>query len=173
MGRSLTLLVAALLPLVTTPVHAQAPSVVVNGVQLDAGVVRTLEQHYGTRIQNGRYWYDNVSGLWGFEGGPTAGRMYPGLRLGGPLRPDASRSNTGVFVNGRDIHPQERAFLQQCFGYVNRAHYWLNAQGIGGYDRGPAQFDLTRCFASEQGGGRRESLLGGYFLTGVSVIGGR
>jgi hypothetical protein len=173
MSTSLALLVATLLLLATLPAHAQGPNVVVNGILLDVGTVRALEQHYATRVVNGRYWYDNVSGLWGFEGGPTAGRMYPGLRLGGPLRPDASRSNTGVFVNGRDIHPQELSFLKQCFGYVNRARYWLNAQGVGGYERGPAQFDVTRCFASGQGGGRRESLLGGYFLTGVSVIGGR
>jgi hypothetical protein len=184
MSKSVTPLVAALLLLVPATAHVlvpptahaqgHAPSVVVNGVALDAGTVRALEQRYATRVLDGRYWYDTVSGLWGFEGGPTAGRMHPGLRLGGRLRADASSSNTGVFVNGRDIHVQELSFLQQCFGDVRRGRYWLNSEGISGYERGPAQFDLTKCFATAQGGGRgRESRLSGYFLTGVSVIGGR
>lgn len=137
---------------------------------LAAGTIRALEQHYGARVLSGRYWYDDISGLWGLEGGPAAGRMDPGLRLGGRLRASASRSDTGVFINGREIHWQELRFLQQCFGQVIPGRYWLNAQGIGGFDGGPARFDLTRCFAAGQG---RGSLLSGYFLTGVSVIGGQ
>jgi hypothetical protein len=145
-------------------------SVVVNGVRLEVDTLRAVERRHGVQVRSGRYWYDRTSGLWGMEGGPAQGRMDAGLRLGGPLQANASQSRTGVFVNGREIHYQELQFLQGCFGWVNPARYWLNAAGIGGYEGGPAQFNVTRCFATGRQG---ESLLSGYFLTGVSVIGGR
>ena len=58
----------------------------VNGQALPAATVRTLEQAYRVPIAPGRYWYDAVSGAWGREGGPIAGQMMPGLRLGGRWR---------------------------------------------------------------------------------------
>src|SRR5580765_2111402 len=96
---------AATLVLAIGIVHAaDAPSgVVVNGQALPAATVRTLEQAYRVPIAPGRYWYDAVSGAWGLEGGPIAGQMMPGLRLGGPLAADASRGNSRVFINGREL----------------------------------------------------------------------
>ena len=83
---------------------ADAPSgASVNGQALPAATVRTLEQAYRVPIAPGRYWYDAMSGAWGREGGPIAGQMMPGLRLGGPLAADASRGNSQVFINGREL----------------------------------------------------------------------
>jgi hypothetical protein len=121
-------------------------AVVVNGEALSPQVVRSLEMQYRTALQPGRFWYDSVSGLWGREGGPSQGQIHAGLNLGGPLAADASvqsrRDKTFVYVNGREIHPQELTYLQGLFGTVTPARYWLNAQGIGGFEGGPPQFDL-------------------------------
>ncbi len=144
-------LIAALLVVGASAVHAQ-PRVVVNGVALDAQTLGQLQAVYGP-VAPGRYWYDPVSGLWGREHGPTAGQIMPGLRLGGPLRANASGGGTGVFINGREIHPAELAQLQQLFGRVNPGRYWLNAQGIGGYEGGPAQFNLPAAAAQRRGAG--------------------
>ena len=118
-------------------------TVFVNQARLNEKEIQTLEALYNVRLQSGYFWYDVISGLWGIEGGPTMGQIFPGLKLGGPLRADASKSNTGVFINGREIHELELLYLQQVFGMVYPGRYWLNAQGIGGYEGGPPQFNLN------------------------------
>jgi hypothetical protein len=141
----LALLTATCLCLFSADASAQS-AVVVNGEALSPQAVRALEMQYRTPLQPGRFWYDRASGLWGPEGGPSQGQIHPDLDLGGPLAADASvrsvRDKTFVFVNGRELHPQELTYLQKLFGAVTRARYWLNAQGIGGYEGGPPQFDL-------------------------------
>lgn len=118
-------------------------TVFVNQVRLNEKEIQTLEALYNVRLQSGYFWYDAISGLWGIEGGPTMGQIFPGLKLGGPLRADASKSKTGVFINGREIHQLELLYLQKVFGMVYPGRYWLNAQGIGGYEGGPPQFNLN------------------------------
>jgi hypothetical protein len=126
---------------------ADPPSgVVVNGQMLPVGSVRALEQAYRVAIVPGRYWYDAMSGAWGQEGGPIAGQMMPGLRLGGPLQSAASAGNTQVFINGRELTMVEVQGLQQaCRTPVYRGRYWVNAQGIGGIEGGPPIFNLAAC----------------------------
>ena len=118
-------------------------AVYVNQVLLDEKDVKTLETIYNVRLMSGYFWYDAISGLWGIEGGPAMGQILPGLKLGGPLKADASKSKTSVFINGREIHELELLYLQRAFGFVNPGRYWLNAQGIGGYEGGPPQFNLN------------------------------
>lgn len=126
-------------------------SVLVNGAALDPETQQALEARYGTRLQAGRYWYDAYSGLWGVEGGPSLGQIVPGLRLV-PLAANASVrawwQRTLVYVNGREIHPRELAYLQALYGPVNLGRYWLDARGIAGYEGGPAQFDLRAAAMS-------------------------
>jgi len=131
--------------------HAAAPSpVFVNGVALQSQQINFLQQQYAVRVLPGRYWYDPVSGAWGFEGGPALGQIYPGLALGGPLRADASRGNTGVFINGRELHLNDVMALRRCT-QVYRGRYWVNAQGIGGVEGGPPMFNLAAlCNAQRQ-----------------------
>jgi hypothetical protein len=85
------------------------------------------------------------------EGGPTQGQILPGLELGGELRADASGGGTGIFFNGRELHPLEQAYLVQLFGYTVPGRYWLTWQGIGGPEGGPALFNIAAA-ASQAGG---------------------
>ena len=131
---------------------AFAADVVVNGVALGSKTKQALEQGYGVPIKPGRYWYDNVSGVWGLEGGPTAGQILPGLKLGGPLKRDASKGHTGVIVNGRELHEKDVAALQRCLQVVP-GRYWVLANGLGGPEGGPPQFNLAALCGAKAGSG--------------------
>jgi hypothetical protein len=164
------------LTLASSPVFAA--DVVINGVTLDEPTKKQLERGYGVPIKAGKYWYDNVSGVWGLEGGPAAGQIHPGLGLGGPLQRDASKGKSGVIVNGRELHERDVAALQRCLAVVP-GRYWLLADGIGGPEGGPAQFNLARlCGGGSSGGSsmRCEDYGGGQFncsnqRTGIGMIG--
>jgi hypothetical protein len=133
-------------PMCAVAQHAPSDAqrtVVVNDVRIHPQMVRTLEQGYRVRILAGRYWYDRVSGAWGFEGGPTAGFILPELDLGGPLRADASRGATDVFVNGRQLPMADVRALQPIVGPVQPGRYWLDAYGNVGYEGGPPILNLA------------------------------
>ncbi len=140
-------------PAQATTTADHSPSVVVNDVRLTDEQLRQLEQRFKLRIAGGTYWYDQVSGAWGMQGGPTVGFTQPHLELGGKLRPDASSGNTGVFINGRELHQQDVLALRQLTPYVIPGRYWVDPRGIGGYEGGPPVFDL-RSLARAVGGGR-------------------
>ncbi|MFO1198348.1 MAG: hypothetical protein U1E86_15385 [Burkholderiaceae bacterium] len=142
-------LAAAALPFLAAAAPAE---VTVNGTVLDARTLQALEKGYQSRVPPGRYWYDAVSGAWGLEGGPAAGQILPGLPLGGPLRADASRGRTGVFVNGRELHSLDVAALRRCVQVVP-GRYWVQANGVGGYENAPPSFDLA-ALCGARGGGR-------------------
>jgi hypothetical protein len=136
------------------PAVAQQSGIFVNGAQLALDTVRQLQQLYPVPIAPGRYWYDPFSGVYGIEGGPVAGQMLPGLNLGGPLRPDASRGTSGVFINGRQLTFGEQAYIAQlCQTPVVPGRYWVAANGIGGYEGGSAIFNLGLCGNRGGGGG--------------------
>jgi hypothetical protein len=193
MRASCRLLAIALLALnvaLAPMARAQSLGIAVNGVALDAPTILALENAYQTRLAPGRYWYDRNSGLWGYELGPVQGQIAPGLRLGGTLSPRASVGDragiTGVFVNGRELHPRELDSLRRLYGQVQGGRYWLDARGIGGYEGGPPQFDLReRAIAQRQRSGYSRRGAGGntgsdgecsYFndpSSGASVLTGR
>jgi Short C-terminal domain len=128
-------------------------TVFINSVRLSDEQLRQLEQRFQLRIADGAYWYDQVSGAWGMQGGPTIGFTQPHLELGGTLRRDASNGNTGVIINGRELHQQDVLALRQLTPYVIPGRYWVDARGIGGYEGGPPIFDL-QALARAAGGGR-------------------
>jgi hypothetical protein len=156
---------------------AFAAEVVINGIPLDETSREALERGYGVPIQPGRYWYDAVSGVWGLEGGPGAGQIHPGLPLGGPLQRGASRGKSGVIVNGRELHALDVAALKRCLAVIP-GRYWVLANGIGGAEGGPAQFNLAVLCASKSSGGsstKCEDYGGGQFncsnqITGIGMI---
>jgi hypothetical protein len=110
-------------------------SVVVNGERVSDEELAQLEQK-GVRVSDGRYWYDRACGAWGLEGGPTVGFILPGLSVRGPLRADASNGNTGVFINGRQLHLQDVAGLRSLAGTVLPGRWWVDAQGNFGMEGG-------------------------------------
>jgi hypothetical protein len=131
--------------------------VVVNSVVIEPAALEQLELQYQVRIPAGRYWYDPVCGAWGIEGGPASGITVPGATLGGPLRADASGGSdrgtlTGVFINGREIHPMDLQALCQLIP-VGPGRYWVDAWGNAGYEGMPAVVNLWQL-ARSQGGGK-------------------
>lgn len=163
---SLGLVAAAILAAAGTA-QAQQRQVLVNRVRISDQDLRAFEQRWNTRIQNGNYWYDRFSGAWGLEGGPTAGWISPGLNLGGALRADASGGNTGVFINGRELHQLDVQALMQIV-QVQRGHWWVDGQGNFGPEGGPVWGNLV-VLAQQRGGGRSWSA---YSSDGHSFIGG-
>jgi hypothetical protein len=158
--------------------YCAGDEVYINGVALSAETRQALEAAYRTPVAPGRYWYDPISGAWGGEGGPAGGLIHPGLKLGGPLRADASRGNTGVFINGRQLHILDVAALSRCTAVIP-GRYWVLASGVGGFEGGPAIFNLaTLCNPQRAGGSSTqcENYGGGQFNcsnsnTGIGVIG--
>jgi hypothetical protein len=133
-------------PLAAPAVPENDDDVIVNGVRVTADQIAGVEQTYRMRIPPGSYWYDSESGAWGFQGGPTVGFTRTGVSLGAALRSDASGGGdgqlTGIFINGREIHPDDRALLSQ---YVNLVpgRYWVDSEGNAGYEGLPAMVNLV------------------------------
>lgn len=125
------------------PPAAADALVSVNGQQISSQEQVRFERDYRLRMVAGEYWYDRVSGAWGYVGGPTIGYLRPQLPLGGPLRPDASGSGTAVYVNGRALHPADLFQLQQIVGSVAPGRYSLDAQGTLGIEGGPPLVNLV------------------------------
>lgn len=124
---------------------------VINGLALENAAIRSLEDQ-GIQVVPGRFWYDPASGAFGPEGGPTAGFTMPGLRIGGPLQPDASGGGTWVYLNGREMHPAEVAGLGSLLGPIEPGRYWMDAMGNFGIENGPMLGNLVRVLQAAGGG---------------------
>ena len=147
----------------TTPFAADAaepvPAIEVNGAPLDAAGRRTLAQLealIGT-VPPGRYWYDPASGGAGVWGGPASAYLGPGLPLGGRLPAAASGGGsgrlTGVFVNGRELHPIDVQGLRQVLGQVQFGRWWWDAAGNVGREGGPMAFNFYWVLQQRQAAG--------------------
>jgi hypothetical protein len=131
---------------------ATTREVYINRVKLDDATLQALETRYKIPIQNGRFWYDATCGAWGVEGGPTAGFIYPALNLPGPMPVDISLGGTGIFINGREIHPLDRMAFQKIFGATIPGRYWLDARGNLGPEGGRAIANLAAAISASRGG---------------------
>ena len=150
--------------LVPSADEAKTQEVRINGVRLDEADLRRIEQKYHFRIPTGDYWYDKVSGAWGRQGGPTIGFTVAGVKIGGPLRADASNGHTGVFVNGRQLHTQDVIGLQQLGIPVRRGRWWVLANGDFGSEGNPFPLgNLVRMARrSQRGSAYSRRTAGGY-----------
>jgi hypothetical protein len=145
--------------------QADQRQVHVNRVQLDTAALEELESQNDLPIADGRYWYDVDTGAWGIEGGPTAGLINPGLPLPTPMPPDISGRGTGIFINGREIHPLDQQALYQLFGVTYRGNFWMDAQGNLGYVGGPSIANILQASQALQSGGSSGSVTHGYDST--------
>lgn len=143
-----------------TPLPPAGPrEITINGVpasERDLAILDGLEQQWGGRLPSGHYWYDNMNGAAGHWGGPMLGIMQAGLGLGGPLPANASGggdgSLTGVFINGRELHPYDVAQLEQLVGEVPQGRWFVDASGNFGLEGGPVMGNLYTV-AAQHGGG--------------------
>jgi hypothetical protein len=85
-----------------------------------------LKHLYGA-APPGHYWYDARSGLYGKVGFEAAGYIHTGLDFG-PLAPNASNGNTGIFINGREINMTEAMFFQRIAGGIFQGRWWLDGE---------------------------------------------
>lgn len=125
-----------------------------NGTRLTRVKIDRLEMFervYRIRLPELAYWYDDQSGAVGLWGGPLAGFLPAGLELGGPLKADCSGGGTGVFINGRELHPIDVMELSR-FTPVRRGHWWMDEQGAVGRDGEPAAFRLEAIASDPDAG---------------------
>ena len=157
--RSLLCLAGGLIAMttpVTTPAAERARAIEVNGAPLDAAGLRALAQVEAVigAVPPGRYWYDAASGGAGAWGGPASAYLGPGLPLGGRLPADASGGGggglTGVFVNGRELHPIDVQGLGRVLQQVQRGRWWWDAAGNVGKEGGPMLFNFYRLLEQQQ-----------------------
>ncbi len=113
--------------------QASDTNMMINDVVVPGATITQLENTYGVKFIPGSYWYDRVSGAFGKKGGPCLGIGIAGLSIGGTLKADASVGGTGVFINGRELHPADVTGLQS-FMTVLQGRYWADAYGNFGYE---------------------------------------
>jgi hypothetical protein len=143
-----------------------------NGVpasERDLATVARLEQQWRQRVPSGDYWYDDRTGAVGRWGGPTLGMIPAGLGLGGPLPPNASGGGngmvTGVFINGRELHPYDVQVLQSLIGTVYRGRWVVDAQGNFGLEGGPL---LGNLYALARQAQQRGNGNGGFYYKNMN-----
>lgn len=163
-------------PPTSTPPSQPATTrqVIVNGKQLSDDQVNFLEQKYNSSLPNGYYWYDRLCGAWGIIGGPVLCTLEPNHDIGGPLQPGASGGNTGVFINGRELHYLDIALLQRVVPMIIPGRWWLDVYGNFGSEGGPMLGNLWALAQSQGSSGteNRSSVLSSWDRTGVAVFSG-
>jgi len=150
--RVVILTLVALFAVPVMPADAQGTGIVINGRELTASQTQAIQALYRYVPPPGRYWYDTFSGAWGVEGRGTSGFILPGHALGA-VRPDASRGNTGVFINGRELNMAEALAIQNAFGAVYRGRWWLDGRtGYWGAEGNPSPLGNLHAAMRMQGG---------------------
>ncbi|XP_039143565.1 uncharacterized protein LOC120280703 [Dioscorea cayenensis subsp. rotundata] len=85
--------------------------VTINGHLLSDRLVKKAEKKAGP-IHPGDYWYDYRAGFWGVMGHPCLGIIPPFIEeFNYPMPKNCAGGNTGVFVNGRELHQKDLDLL--------------------------------------------------------------
>ncbi|KAK6920013.1 putative zinc-ribbon domain, plant, partial [Dillenia turbinata] len=86
-------------------------NVTVNGHLIPDRQIKKAEKQAGP-IGPGQYWYDFRAGFWGVIGGPCLGIIMPFIEeFNYPMAENCAGGNTGVFVNGRELHQKDLDLL--------------------------------------------------------------
>ena len=120
----------------TAQTNMNMNKLIINDESVDTAVIAQTEQLYAVKFVPGNYWYDKMTGAFGLKGGPCTGFGVAGLTLGGSLKTNASKGGTGVFINGRELHPLDVTGLQ-TFMRPQPGRYWMDATGNFGYESYP------------------------------------
>jgi hypothetical protein len=129
-------------------------SVVINGRELSERELQDFKARYGARPRAGRWWYDAMSGLFGVDGGPALGFMFPGHDFGTLSELASGPAGTGVFINGRELPVSEWAIWTATFGnIVLPGRYWLDGAANYGVEGLPMPLgNLLLVLANRRGG---------------------
>ncbi|KAK4389202.1 hypothetical protein Sango_2257200 [Sesamum angolense] len=92
-------------------VEVGGSQVFVNGHLIPDHLVKKAEKLAGA-VQPGEYWYDIQAGFWGVMGHPCLGIVMPNIEeFNYPMPENCAAGNTGVFVNGRELHQKDLDLL--------------------------------------------------------------
>ncbi|XP_062228935.1 uncharacterized protein LOC133926827 [Phragmites australis] len=91
--------------------HNRRARVYVNGFPISDREVKKAEKQAGA-ICPGDYWYDYRAGFWGVMGRPCFGMIPPYIpEFNYPMPKNCAGGNTGIFVNGRELHQKDLDLL--------------------------------------------------------------
>ncbi|RLN31140.1 uncharacterized protein C2845_PM05G27690 [Panicum miliaceum] len=86
---------------------ADSAKVTINGHPISDRALRKAEKKAGP-IVPGSYWYDYRAGFWGVFGQECRGIIPPFIKeFNYPMPKNCAGGNTGVFVNGRELHQKD------------------------------------------------------------------
>ncbi|CAN6331826.1 unnamed protein product [Urochloa humidicola] len=86
---------------------ADSAKVSINGHPISERALRKAEKKAGP-VGPGSYWYDYRAGFWGVFGQECRGIIPPFIKeFNYPMPKDCAGGNTGVFVNGRELHQKD------------------------------------------------------------------
>ncbi|KAK4435446.1 hypothetical protein Salat_0708000 [Sesamum alatum] len=92
-------------------VEVGGSQVFVNGHLIPDHLVKKAEKLAGP-VLPGEYWYDIQAGFWGVMGHPCLGIVMPNIEeFNYPMPGNCAAGNTGVFVNGRELHQKDLDLL--------------------------------------------------------------
>lgn len=81
--------------------------VFINGYPISDRAVKKAEKIAGP-IYPGEYWYDYRAGFWGVMGQSCLGMIPPYIpQLNYPMPKNCAGGNTGIFINGRELHQKD------------------------------------------------------------------
>ncbi|XP_062205829.1 uncharacterized protein LOC133907759 [Phragmites australis] len=83
----------------------------INGHPISERALRKAEKKAGP-VEPGSYWYDHRAGFWGVMGRECIGIIPPFIReFNYPMARNCAGGNTGIFVNGRELHQRDLDLL--------------------------------------------------------------
>lgn len=109
-------------------------TVIFNGQILSRKELEDFFKEYDRYPRPGNYWYDPVCGLYGAVGHDAFGYMRKGHDFG-PLPPNASRGDSGFYINGRCLSKREALVWRQLMGRdLRNGNYVFDDRGYFGIE---------------------------------------